>query len=319
MSILDEYVNEWDQNRIILRVIAIDFIILITFLITTIVLYYRNDLGVISFGMMFLGFVFGVPMYFWGDKRKSFTISSQEFVALSNEEESEHPESISERRKVSMAVLMLVNCFLILIVPFSFLSYLVDFQYVQLEFIVTIIILYWAYMMSSGFAIAYEPYTGRRLYLGRDIPIASWIVKSIEGREDIEDINVRILIITNMSEKTVIFSDFLFTMADISDETIELCVERFFGEGTSLGLRIKGSLDLQQMEEPEEYDIGLDYSIGFYVHVGKNEFDVNVWYPRDEEIKKVDELSIEGYEKLLDFLFQKVYEIDTTLSPKQTL
>ncbi|MFW9848798.1 MAG: hypothetical protein ACFFF4_06640 [Candidatus Thorarchaeota archaeon] len=319
MSILDEYVNDWDQNRTIIRVIAIDFIILITFLITTIVLFYRDDLGAISFGMMFLGFVFGVPMYFWGDKRKSFTISGQEFVDLSNEKESEHPESISERRKDAMAVLALVNCFLVLIVPFSFLSYLVDIQDVQLEFIVSVIILYWGYMMSSGFAIAYEPYTGGSLHFGRDVPIASWIVKSIEGREDIEDINVRIIIITNMGEKTVIFSHFLVTMADISDEPIELIVERFYGEGTSLGLEIKGSLDLQQMEEPEEYEIELDYTAGFYLHVRKKDFTVNVWYPGNEEIKKVDELSIEGYEKLLDFLFQKVYEIDTTPSPRQTL
>ncbi|MHA2425356.1 MAG: hypothetical protein ACXAEF_11240 [Candidatus Thorarchaeota archaeon] len=305
MSLLDDYVDEWDQKRTIIRVIVIDFLILIVFLIPMILFSNPDDPWIEWTGMVCIGFVMGVPMYFWGEKRKWCTLTSREYLDLASEEESRKPyKRISIRRAIFSFVLIVVDALVILIVPILFLIYLEEYAGSQIALLIIVTIVYWACMMLSGIALGYEKDTGRSLSFGRDVPIAVWLINSIKVRDEVDDVMVRTLLYRKMRNITVFFMGLNIRIQELSNEIIELNMEGHPGEGTSLLLEIKGSFSFENMDEKQERDIGLDHTIGIGSESGKKVFRVWVEYPMDAGTKKVDDLTEEGYYELTKQLFR---------------
>ncbi len=311
MSVLDIYVKRWNQRSAIIKATIIACIILVVFLTPMVVFFDPNDVWLEWIGLTFINSVYLVPFILWDAKIRSHTLSIDDYIMLANEPEStEWNERWSRKRNILVLVSVIALIILFLLVPLYSLLLLEEYPGDRSTPLIIETVLTWAAATLAGFGIAYQPEMERTMHFGNDVCNATFIAKLLEERNDVERIQVNIMIRVTPVSITIFFSGIQFSLPGISDETAEVSLESNPGEGTGVYLNLKGRFDIQQMDDAQEYDIGLDYNIGFWIDVQEKEITVNVWYPKEEGMKNVRDLGIDEYRKMLDFLFQNIEKFE---------
>jgi hypothetical protein len=307
IRVLDELVEEWDQRAIVMKVIVIDFIILIAFLMPMVIFFDPADLTLQWVGMTFTGFVFAVPIYFWKRKVKWYTLSVRDFLSLASERESTEAINTSSRLRIAFSfVLVFILAILIIMAPLYIMLFIEEYPEDQFSIMILATVLFWAIQGSIGFGLGYESDTDRNLYFEPEVHNATRVVKMIEKRYQVDDLLVGVMIVSDSRSVTVFFSCIRFVLAETSDVAARLDLESYPGEGTSVSLEVKGSFGLQEKDDEQEIDVGLGHNVGLWIETKRKGFTIWITYPKDEGEQKVDDLGDDGYCRILDLLFQTI-------------